>query len=106
MQNHFKEFRKWRRVQIVCAIAVLCLVPLHILYRRECPLIGFVYFSAIIGVAICGLVMYHKSKCPYCGKSMMSIWGFDDLKRSVVLSIQKRLSVICYHCGKAVETEE
>ena len=54
--------------------------------------------SGIVLVLI--LLMLRYTKCPYCGKSVLSKWwNYGRVKR-----ILKCQPVICSHCGEEVET--
>ena len=58
----------------------------------------FIILSGIV-LVLC-LPMLRYTKCPYCGKSVLSKWwNYGRVKR-----ILKCQPVICPHCGEEVET--
>ena len=108
MTSDFDKVRKWRRIQMVCA-AVFLVVTLVNFYRWatfSCSS-GDHLLSSIVAVAVAvatgQCVKY--SRCPHCGKRLMSFWlGRDGAGRNYIRRVAKGLPVICAYCGEEVET--
>ena len=108
MTTDFDKARKWRRVQLVCAVALAILAIVDVFrmtahtYRSgdSLPCIVLSLITCVAGWQAC-----QYSRCPHCGKWLMSSWlGRDGAGRNCIRRVARGLTVICVHCGKEVET--
>ena len=108
MTTDFGKIRKWRRVQLVCTVAcvVVLLVSMfrmatHTYRSRDnLPCAVMAFFASVAAWQVC-----RHSKCPHCGKRLMSFWlGRDGAGRNYIWRVEKRQPVICVHCGEEVDT--
>ena len=109
------NFEKWRRcsrgVQVVCLIGLL--IPCcQLVLLKQLKTLDLEWWFAIhlalsrlfmlvcvIGLVLC-LLTIRYSRCPYCGKSVLSRWWNYGLSKQIA----HRQTIICPHCGKTVET--
>lgn len=108
MTADFDKVRKWRRIQMVCA-AVFLVVTLVNLYRWatfSCSSGDHLLYSIVaFAVSVAAWPCIKYSRCPHCGKRLMSFWmGRDGAGRNYMRRVAKGLPVICAHCGEEVET--
>ncbi len=105
MKTDFDNLRKWRRAQVTLAIVVIVLGVIGLVelsLGRICCWAQNVVSLSFVAVSFC---VYRCSRCPYCGKSVLSGWsGKDGAGRNCIKRIEKRLPVICVHCGEEVDT--
>ena len=108
MTTDFNKARKWRRVQLVCAVA-LAIVAIVDVFRmtahtyRSGDSLPCIVLSLITCVASLQVCRY--SRCPHCGRWLTSSWlGRDGAGRNCIRRVTKGLPVICAHCGEEVET--
>ena len=109
MKTDFDKFRRWRHYQVASAIVLTVLTVTDIVlsvffgFSRTCNLsIGIV--TVITGIM--GLKAISYSRCPHCGKSVMSKWlGRDSAGRNCTKRIEKRLPILCFHCGQEIDTD-
>ena len=108
MQTDFEEFRKWRHYTVACAIVVLVLTV------ADFALAAFLGSNRCLGLGICmaviiTMIMSFKCvghwRCPHCGRFFMSNWGRDAAGRNCAKRIEKRLPILCFHCGQEIDTE-
>jgi len=109
MKTDFDKFRKWRHYQVASAIVLIVLVVSNIIlsaflgFSRPCNL-SVCIVSVITGIM--GLKAISYSRCPHCGKYIMSKWlGRDSAGRNCTKRIEKRLPILCFHCGQEVDTD-
>jgi len=109
MTTDFDKARKWRRIQIACAVAFLVVTLINI-YRwatfscRNSDNLLYSIVAFMMATAAWQCLKY--SRCPHCGKWLMSSWlGRDGAGRNYIRRVAKGLPVICAHCGKEVETK-
>jgi len=51
------------------------------------------------------LKTFSYSRCPHCGKSVMSKWnGRDAAGRNCAKRIAKHLPILCFNCGQEIDT--
>ena len=107
MKTGFDNLRKWRRAQVMLAIIVIVLGVIGLVELsfgkgdKICCLVQNVVSLLFVAVSFC---VYRCSRCPYCGKSVLSGWsGKDGAGRNCIKRIEKRLPVICVHCGEEVD---
>ena len=108
MTTDFDKARKWRRVQLVCAVALVVAaivgmfkITAHTYRNRDnLPCIVLSLITCVASWQVC-----RYSQCPHCGKWLMSSWlGRDGAGRNYISRVVKGLPVICVHCGREVET--
>ena len=109
METDFNKLRKWRRMSKVLAIIVIALSTIRLMeimtsvhYVEN----NMLLILANLLLAVTQLCSWRYSRCPYCGKSVMSHWtGHDGAKRNCVKLIEKSMPIICVNCGERVETD-
>ena len=110
MKTDFNNLRKWRKVQVMLAIVVIVLGLLafvELFLGKGGRIYGLSLNIVSLALAAVSFCVYRCSRCPYCGKSVMSGWtGKDGARRNCVRRITKRLPIICAHCGKEMDTNE
>ena len=100
--------RVWIRVQQVNTFAVLALALFDGVRGLCCDCrtpIGLAAVPLGLMIALCAWRVYKHSRCPNCGKSVMSFWGRDGVGRAAMRRISNSHSVVCVHCGAEVEIE-
>ena len=110
MTTCIANVRKWWLVQLISSIVFLGVIALNWVWNafssRENGILLLAVAGLAMGVATFATwqVMRH-SRCPHCGKRLMSFWlGRDGAGRSCVNRVMKGLPVICVNCGEEVET--
>ena len=108
MTTDFDKARKWRKMQLVCAVALVVLVVVGVFkmaahtYRNRdnLPCIVLSLITCVAGWQAC-----QYSRCPHCGEWLMSSWlGRDGAGRNCIRRVARGFPVVCVHCGKEVET--
>ena len=108
MTTDFDKARKWRRVHLVCAVACVAMLLVSMFRMathtyRSCDNLPCVVMAFITCVAAWQVCRY--SKCPHCGKRLMSTWlGRDGAGRNYIRRVTKGQPVICAQCGEEVDT--
>ena len=110
MKTDFAKYRRCLRgAQACCMINLLLLCVIWVLTKHTESLglerwhvLAMTLMMAASGIAVvlC-LLMMRYTKCPCCGKSVLSKWW--NYGRGT--RIQKRLPIICPHCSEEIETE-
>ena len=106
--NETNACRVWIRVQQVNAFAVLALALFDGVRVLCCDCrtpIGLAAVPLGLMIVLCAWRVYKQSRCPNCGKAVMSFWGRDGVGRAAIRLISKSQSVVCVHCGVEVEME-
>ena len=99
--------RVWIRAQQFIAVSMLALVlfdSVRALYC-DCRTLagGLAAMPLGLMMGLCAWRVYRLSRCPNCGKSVMSFWGRDGMGRAASRLISKSQSVVCVRCGDEVE---
>ena len=110
MKTDFNSLRKWRRAQVILAIVMIVLgfFGFMDLYSIKTIRINLWVFNIVsLASVVVSFCVCRCSRCPYCGKSVMSGWtGKDGAGRNCVKRIAERLPVVCAHCGEELDTDE
>ena len=109
METDFAKLRMWRHVQVLSAVIMIVLVLIDLAEKVFFVRSNVATLSlsvAALAVAVTNLCVYRYSRCPHCGKSLMSTWlGRDAAGRNCVTRIEKCLPVLCAHCGEEADTD-
>ena len=106
--NETNACRLWIRAQQVNAFAMLALALFEVVRELCCDCRTSIGLAAVplgLMIVLCAWRVYKHSRCPHCGKSVMSFWGRDGVGRAAIRRISKSHSVVCVHCGDEVEIE-
>lgn len=104
----FDKAREWRLAQWACAILTIayCMIGmLRLVISLDSRFCAYPTSLATLATAICASKVQKYSRCPHCGKSVFTKWlGRDGAGRNAIKRIEKRLPIICPHCGEELET--
>ena len=108
MKTDFEKFRKWHRCQVAWAMVLLVLSVAALglsNFRNSGNNISWIVCIVALIVACVCLKTFSYSRCPHCGKSVMSKWnGRDAAGRNCAKRIAKHLPILCFNCGQEIDT--